>query len=207
MRKLFLILVSLSFFATQSSADPLDKSLVKQIEIYLNAITALVAEFTQSTPTTDPVKGKIWLKRSIKESGKMRLDYDPRVQQRVVARDDQLFIYDLTDKTDPLPQNLSSMPAAFILQNNISLEKDADVKDVFKNKDGNLDLKLSSPADLTLTFSLYENGNIKDLDGWVLIDAQGQEITVKLTKVNVNDPTLVSDSLFMPPFKEFIFPQ
>ena len=100
------------------------------------------------------------------------------------------------------------MPAAFILQNNISLEKDAAVKKISKRKDGKyLDLQLSSPADLTLTFSLYENGNIKDLDGWVLIDAQGQEIDVKLTKVNVNDPTLVSDSLFAAPFKDFIFYQ
>ncbi len=204
MRKLFLILISLSFGIAQSSDAPLDKSLLTQVENYLNGITELVAEFTQNTTTT----GKIWLKRSIKEGGKMRLDYEPRLQQRVVARDDQLFVYDLTDKSDPLPQSLSGMPAAFILQNNISLEKDAAVKKISKRKDGKyLDLQLSSPADLTLTFSLYENGNIKDLDGWVLIDAQGQEIDVKLTKVNVNDPTLVSDSLFAAPFKDFIFYQ
>ncbi len=211
MKKIFLTLIALSFLMTQSMADSIekslipqtdtiDKSLIMQIETYLNGITALVAEFTQITPTSDPVKGKIWLKRSSVKGGKMRLDYEPRMQQRVIARDGQLFVYDLTDKTDPLPQSLSNMPAAFILQNSISL-KDVDVKEIYKSPDGrHLVLRLSSPADLTLTFSLYENGNIKDLTGWVLIDQQGQEIVVQLTKVNVNDPSLTPDSLFVAPF-------
>jgi outer membrane lipoprotein-sorting protein len=200
----FVIFIFFAQFFTH--AQPVDKFLLKQLENYLNGISSLVAEFTQQTPTTDPVKGKIWLKRSTKDGGKMRLDYEPRIQQRVVARDEQLFVYDLIDTTEPFPQNLSNMPAAFILQNNISLERDTNVEEIVKSPDGRyIALRLSSPADLTLTFSLYQNGNIKDLAGWVLIDPQGQEIIVQLTEINVNDPKLVPESLFTPPFSNYAF--
>ena len=52
-------------------------------------------------------------------------------------------------------------------------------------------------------FSLYPNGNIKGLSGWILEDSHGL-ICVDLINMQDNNLDLVRLDLFQPPFKDII---
>ena len=116
----------------------------------------------------------------------------------------QIYIYDLNTNEKPEPQDLGNMPAAFILQNKINLSKDAVFEAPVKSPDGQfLSIRLTDPAPLTLMFSLYPNGNIKGLAGWVLEDSRGL-ICIDLINMQDNNPRLVPADLFKPPFKDIV---
>lgn len=174
------------------------------IQDYLNGITVLTSDFIQTNYDGDKVRGKIWLKRTGAEGGKLRIDYEKRIPQRIIALQNNLYIYDLVTNEKPDPQNLGNMPAAFILQNEINLAKDAVFDAPVKSSDGQLlSIRLTDPAPITLMFSLYENGNIKGLAGWVIEDSKGK-ICVDLINMQDNNQNLAPDSLFKPPFKDMI---
>ncbi|MBY0280702.1 MAG: outer membrane lipoprotein carrier protein LolA [Alphaproteobacteria bacterium] len=200
--KKFLIL-SLALLYPVVAIEP-NKATHLQIQDYLNGITVLVSDFVQTNPDGDKVKGKIWLKRTGNEGGKLRIDYEKKVPQRIIALKNNLYIYDLNTNEKPEPQNLGHMPAAFILQNEINLTKDAVFETPVKSADGQfLSIRLTDPAPLTLMFSLYPNGNIKGLAGWVIEDSHGL-ICVDLINMQDNDPRLVPADLFIPPFKNIV---
>ena len=181
-----------------------NKATQTQIQDYLNGITALVSDFVQTNPDGDKVRGKLWLKRTGAEGGKLRIDYEKRIPQRIIALKNNLYIYDLNTNEKPEPQDLGNMPAAFILQNKIDLTKDAVFEIPVKSPDGHfLSIRLTDPAPLTLMFSLYPNGNIKGLAGWVLEDSHGL-ICVDLVDVQDNNASLVQADLFVPPFKDIV---
>lgn len=181
-----------------------NKAFQTQIQDYLNGITALVSDFVQTNPDGDKVRGKLWLKRTGAEGGKLRIDYEKRIPQRIIALKNNLYIYDLNTNEKPEPQDLGNMPAAFILQNKIDLTKDAVFEIPVKSPDGQfLSIRLTDPAPLTLMFSLYPNGNIKGLAGWVLEDSHGL-ICVDLVDVQDNNASLVQADLFVPPFKDIV---
>lgn len=175
-----------------------------QIQDYLNGIKLLVSDFVQTVSGSDLIKGKIWLKRTGAEGGKLRIDYEKKVPLRIIALQNNLYIYDLITNEKPEPQHLGHMPAAFILQNEINLAKDAVFDAPVKSADGKLlSIRLTDPAPLTLMFSLYSNGNIKGLAGWVIEDSKGK-ICVDLINMQDNNPSLVPADLFIPPFKDII---
>ena len=181
-----------------------NKATQTQIQDYLNGITALVSDFVQTNPDGDKVRGKLWLKRTGAEGGKLRIDYEKRIPQRIIALKNNLYIYDLNTNEKPEPQDLGNMPAAFILQNKIDLTKDAVFEIPVKSPDGQfLSIRLTDPAPLTLMFSLYPNGNIKGLAGWVLEDSHGL-ICVDLVDAQDNNASLVQADLFVPPFKDIV---
>ncbi|MBY0462320.1 MAG: outer membrane lipoprotein carrier protein LolA [Alphaproteobacteria bacterium] len=201
MKKFLILFLALLYPAL--AIEP-NKATQLQIQDYLNGITALVSDFVQTNPDGDKVRGKIWLKRTGAEGGKLRIDYEKRIPQRIIALKNNLYIYDLNTNETPEPQDLGNMPAAFILQNEINLTKDAVFETPVKSPDGQfLSIRLTDPAPLTLMFSLYPNGNIKGLAGWVLEDSHGL-ICVDLIDMQDNDPRLVPADLFKPPFKDIV---
>jgi len=199
-RVLIVLLISLCQAMAETKAEI---SPVQQIQDYLNGITALVADFVQTNPDGDKVQGKIWLKRGGAQggagSGKVRIDYEERIPQRIIALKNNLYVYDLTSHEKPEPQDIGNMPAAFILRDKIDLKKDASFDPPLKSADGKLlSLRLTSPVPLTLMFSLYETGNIKGLAGWVLEDSSGL-VSIEFLSMQDNDSKLVPDSLFIAP--------
>lgn len=195
---LFLVCFCPAFAITPNKAYQL------QIQDYLNGITVLVSDFVQTAPGSGRIKGKLWLKRAGSGGGKLRIDYEKKMPQRIIALQNNLYIYDLVTNEKPELQDLGHMPAAFILQNEINLAKDAVFDEPVKSPDGQLlSIRLTDPAPLTLMFSLYPNGNIKGLAGWVIEDSKGK-ICVDLINMQDNNPSLAPDNLFKPPFKDII---
>lgn len=195
---LFLVCFCPAFAVTPNKAYQL------QIQDYLNGITVLVSDFVQTNPDGDQIKGKLWLKRAGPGGGKLRIDYEKRIPQRIIAFQNNLYVYDLITNEKPEPQHLGHMPAAFILQNEINLTRDAAFDTPLKSLDGKLlSIRLTDPAPITLMFSLYENGNIKGLVGWVLEDSKGK-ICVDLINMQDNNQNLAPDNLFKPPFKDMV---
>ena len=201
--KKFLVLFLALLYPVVAIEQP-NKATQTQIQDYLNGITALVSDFVQTNPDGDKVRGKLWLKRTGTEGGKLRIDYEKRIPQRIIALKNNLYIYELNTNEKPEPQDLGNMPAAFILQNKIDLTKDAVFEIPVKSPDGQfLSIRLTDPAPLTLMFSLYPNGNIKGLAGWVLEDSHGL-ICVDLVDAQDNNASLVQADLFVPPFKDIV---
>ena len=191
------VLIVFLAFLCQAKAET-EMNTVQQIQDYLNGITALVADFVQTNPDGGRVQGKIWLKRGA-GGGKVRIDYEECVSQRIIALQNNLYIYDLTSNEKPEPQDIGNMPAAFILRDKVDLKKDASFDPPLKSADGKfLSLRLTSPVPLTLMFSLYETGNIKGLAGWVLEDSSGL-VSIEFLDMQDNDSKLVPDSLFTAP--------
>ena len=198
------VLIALFFLVvTHTVAVGADQNLITQVQNFLNGIQSLVAEFVQTNPDKTQVNGKIWLKRDAKSNGKMRLDYECDVGQRLIADKDELVVYDLNDNSESR-YNLDYTPAAFILRPKINLSKDVTVESTRKTAEF-IELVLSPKGDatgqsLTLYFSIYANGNIKALQQWVVKDPQGNQTLVKFTPdtLSLNDLKLVPDMLFIP---------
>ena len=198
------VLIALFFLvATHTVAVSADQNLITQVQNFLNGIQSLVAEFVQINPDKTQVNGKIWLKRDAKSNGKMRLDYECDVGQRLIADKDELVVYDLNDNSESR-YNLDYTPAAFILRPKINLRKDVTVESTRKTAEF-IELVLSPKGDatgqsLTLYFSIYANGNIKALQQWVVKDPQGNQTLVQFTPdtLSLNDLKLVPDMLFIP---------
>ena len=180
-----------------------EPNLIGQVQNFLNGIQSLVAEFVQTNPDKTQVSGKIWLKRDAKNNGKMRLDYECDVGQRLIANKDELVVYDLNDNSESR-YNLDYTPAAFILRPKINLRKDVTVESIRKMPEF-IEIVLSPKGDatgqsLTLYFSMYANGNIKGLQQWVVKDPQDNQTLVQFIPdtISLNDPKLVPDMLFNP---------
>ncbi len=198
------VLIALFFLVvTHTVAVGADQNLITQVQNFLNGIQSLVVEFVQTNPDKTQVNGKIWLKRDAKSNGKMRLDYECDVGQRLIADKDELVVYDLNDNSESR-YNLDYTPAAFILRPKINLSKDVTVESTRKTAEF-IELVLSPKGDatgqsLTLYFSIYANGNIKALQQWVVKDPQGNQTLVQFTPdtLSLNDLKLVPDMLFIP---------
>ena len=74
--KKFLVLFLVILYPAVA-AEP-GKAAQIQIQDYLNGITALVSDFVQTNPDGDKVRGKLWLKRTGAEGGKLRIDYEKK---------------------------------------------------------------------------------------------------------------------------------
>ncbi|MCX7338597.1 MAG: outer membrane lipoprotein carrier protein LolA [Alphaproteobacteria bacterium] len=191
------------------------KDLQNNIEGYLNGLLTLTADFVQLNPDHTVVPGRLWLKRSLslKEWGKLRLDYDC---QKIVTRGDELVLYAPNTEnqkagqmTEESSYPLDSTPAAFILSKKISFTKDLHVKEITGTpNNAYAKIILERPNDtsgmsLTLVFSLYPlTGKVKKIEHWVVLDAQGNETVVIFIPDTVKggDANRIADTIFKPPF-------
>jgi outer membrane lipoprotein-sorting protein len=194
------------------AADLSPKTLAEKVEVYLNGIQALKADFLQTNPSGTILRGRLWLQRTPGTFGKLRLDYEPKAKQRIISVDENLTIYDLSDNSET-NISVSSTPAAFILQQAISLQKDLRVASLVVSDNADfVKVKLVRQGDddggpsLTLFFSLYGTGGLKTLERWEVVDMQGNETRVDLLPetLTINSTDLVSDAVFRPPFQEEI---
>ena len=120
MFKKFLIAVCLLFaksgFAFSISAD--DKSDLLKIENYLNNIAHLNADFTQELDG-EKTKGRFFLSRNNKKSGKMRVEYLDKPKILVVVNGPVLYYQDIElDETSTISTNTT--PASFLTRPKIS---------------------------------------------------------------------------------------
>ncbi len=148
---------------------------IEKAENYLQDMKTAQARFVQTTHDGTQLVGTFYLNRP----GKLRFDYDPPLENFVVA--DGVFIYfydaELEEQTNaPIQATLAN----FFLRKNFSLADDIIVKDA-KWAAGLLQIKVvqaEEPEAGSITFAFSKKPF--ELKKWRVIDAQGMITEVEL---------------------------
>ncbi|MCC6597814.1 MAG: outer membrane lipoprotein carrier protein LolA [Alphaproteobacteria bacterium] len=162
-----------------------DKADVKKAEAYLQALTSARARFVQTTHDGTQLVGTFYLQRP----GKLRFEYDPPIEDFVVA--DGIFIYfydaELGEQTNaPIGQTL----ADFFLRKNVALGGDVKVDEI-KRAGDYLQIKLvqaDDPAAGSITLGFKEDPFT--LSKWRVVDGQGliTEVELFYLKTDIKHP-------------------
>lgn len=179
-----LVLAPLPAQASPLKLTASDKTLVAQIENYLNAQKGLTANFLQVSPDGSTRTGKAWLERP----GKMRFAYDPPDPQLLVAGFGLLVYHDpQLGQTTNIP--LSSTPLGILLAQHVTLESAGVYVTNINRQPGQINITLARRSkealgSLTLTFST----DPLELVAWTVQDAQGKQTIVHLYDVAPGGP-------------------
>lgn len=175
---LFALCLSASLAVPAAAAPvPADQrqALLDRATSYLNGITSLKSSFIQTSDDGRSVRGTFSLLRP----GRMRIDFDPPVEDFIVADGRFVYFWDAEVKEQ---QNapIGSTLADFLLRDNITLSGDVTVTNVVR-EDGLLEITLVQTKDpglgsLTLVFEEAPFG----LRQWRVLDAQGRTTQVAL---------------------------
>ena len=170
----------------KAAAKKIDARAVAQAEDYPNSLSAARARFVQTTHDGTQLVGTFFLQRP----GKLRFEYDPPVQDFVVA--DGMFIYfydsELKEQSNaPIGQTL----ADFILRPSLKLRDDLKVTRTERGG-GLLQIDVVQSADPdsgTLTLGFSEDPFT--LKKWRIKDAQGMITEVELfyLKTDITHPS------------------
>ncbi len=189
MRVLTILLAALFLtgpvFAAAKSVEDIPAE-AERIEKYLNGLESAQARFVQTTHDGTQLVGTFYLQRP----GKLRFEYDPPIDDFVVADGFFIYFYDsqLGEQTNaPIGQTL----ADFLLRSNIKLSGDISVEDISRGGDM-LQAELVQTADpeagsLMLAFS-EEPMTLKK---WRIVDAQGliTEVELFYLKTDITHPS------------------
>ncbi len=175
--------------AKQAALSPADRADLTRVEEYLRGIETLRSKFLQVVESGETVQGTFYLSRP----GRMRIDYDPPVQNFIVADGKFVFFWDAELKQQSNAP-IGSTLADFILRPDLKLAGDVTVTDV-ERQAGVLEVTLVQTKDpglgrLTLVF---EDQPLR-LRKWRVVDAQGQTTEVALLNPEAGVP--LKDDLF-----------
>lgn len=187
MRKFFLSFLFCAFFALPAYAalSDKDKADVKKAEAYLQGLGSGRARFVQTTHDGTQLVGTFYLQRP----GKLRFEYDPPIEDFVVADGTFIYFYDaeLGEQTNaPIGQTL----ADFFLRKNLTLGDDVKVEEV-RRSGGFLQIKMTQtddPAAGSLTLGFKEDPFT--LAKWRVVDGQGliTEVELFYLKTDIKHP-------------------
>ena len=188
MRILFAVFAAaaLAFVATSGAHA---QAGVPQIENYFNSMRTLQARFVQSNPNGSIVQGTL----SVRRPGRMRFEYDPPSQLKIVADGLQVTMW------DPATRDFGQWPigwtaASFLVKEPLQLSGDLQV-DKIDRLNGELHVTVSQarkPQEGKIIVRLAENP--LQLRGWSIIDNRGNKVDVAL--VDVKTGLQLADSLF-----------
>ncbi|MCK6417769.1 MAG: outer membrane lipoprotein carrier protein LolA [Alphaproteobacteria bacterium] len=187
----FVFLILLLFLPLAVSANPTPKlkdnqAWSEKAENYLNELRTARARFVQTTNDGRQLVGTFYLDRP----GKLRFEYDPPVDDFVVA--DGIFIYfydsELKEQSNaPIGQTL----ADFLLRREITLNDELEVKSI-QRAGGLLQIQVLQSEDPdagSLTLGFTENPFA--LKKWRIVDGQGlvTEIELFYLKTGITHPS------------------
>ncbi|MCC7305304.1 MAG: outer membrane lipoprotein carrier protein LolA [Alphaproteobacteria bacterium] len=164
-----------------------EKEEVRKAEEYLNTLTTARARFVQTTHDGTQLVGTFYLDRP----GKLRFEYDPPVEDFVVADGLLIYFYDAELKEQsnaPIGQTL----ADFLLRKELKLSDDLTVQKVERTKDKLLLITVVQTADPdagTLTLGFGEDPFV--LKKWRIVDAQNliTEVELFYLKTGITHPS------------------
>jgi outer membrane lipoprotein-sorting protein len=152
-----------------------DHSDINRIEMYLNSLRSIQADFLQINDNGDMLRGKI----AIQRPGKMRVTYDAPDKDFIVADGSMVHIWndDLQQQTNI---DQTSSLAEFILRDPVKLDGDVTVKK-FERFPAKMEVTLvqtNDPAAGELTLVFEDNPLL--LRQWKVLDPQGHTTGVNL---------------------------
>lgn len=185
---LVLSLTSL-FAAAPATAQTPGAATTAEVERYINSIRTLKARFVQSNPNGSVVQGTLYVRRP----GRMRFEYDPPSQLKIVADGYQVTMWDIATK-DFGQWPIGWTAASFLVKEPLSLTGDLVVEKT-ERSDGMLQLTMSQAKksqEGKVVVRLSENPMV--LRGWTIIDNRGNQVNVSLQ--DVQSGMQLADSLF-----------
>ncbi|MBI1301654.1 MAG: outer membrane lipoprotein carrier protein LolA [Alphaproteobacteria bacterium] len=177
-RILLLCLLTLPAFAEEGKQATVAD--IEQAEAYLHDMKTAKARFVQTTHNGTQLVGTFYLERP----GKLRFDYDPPIENFVVADGVFLYFYDaeLQEQTNmPIRTSLAN----FFLRKDFSFTNDVIVQEAI-HSDGLLQLRIvqeDDPEGGSITFG-FSNKPF-ELKKWRVVDQQGLITEVELFHLKV----------------------
>jgi outer membrane lipoprotein-sorting protein len=191
MRILFAVLLSAValLLAAAQPAQAQGQVGVPEIEKYFNAIRTLKARFVQTNPNGSIIQGTLYVRRP----GRMRFEYDPPSQLKIVADGFQVTMWDPTTK-DFGQWPIGWTAVSFLVKDPMSLSGDLRVEKL-ERVNGLIEATMSQtkkPKDGKVIVRFSENP--LTWRGWTIIDSRGQQVSVALTDMQTG--MQLADSLF-----------
>jgi len=163
---------------------------VPEIENYINSIRSAQARFVQSNPNGSVLQGTLYLRKP----GRMRFQYDPPSQLKVVADGTQVTLW------DPATHDFGQWPigwtaASFLVKEPLKLSGDITVQALNRTADGLIEatiVQTRKPQEGKIIVRFAENPLV--LRGWSIIDNRGNRVDVALTQLQTG--IQLADSLF-----------
>jgi outer membrane lipoprotein-sorting protein len=189
MRTLFAALLSAVALLFAATLPAQAQTGVPEIEKYFNSIKTLKSRFVQSNPNGSIIQGNLYLRRP----GRMRFEYDPPSQLKIVADGFQVTMWDPTTK-DFGQWPIGWTAASFLVKDSLSLSGDLRVEKL-ERVNGLIEATMSQtkkPQDGKVIVRFAENP--LTLRGWTIIDNRGQQVTVALSDMQTG--VQLADSLF-----------
>src|SRR5258707_9187692 len=184
------LLAALSAFALLLATLPAQAQTgVPEIEKYLNSIHTLKARFVQSNPNGSISRGTLYVRRP----GRMRFEYDPPSQLKIVADGFQVTMWDPTTK-DFGQWPIGWTAASFLVKEPFSLGGDLRVEKL-ERVNGLIEATMSQakkPQEGKVIVRFAENPLARP--GWTMIDNRGHQVTIALADMQTG--MLLADSLF-----------
>ena len=162
---------------------------VPQLEQYFNSMRSLKARFVQSNPNGSVVQGNLYVRRP----GRMRFEYDPPSQLKIVADGMQVTMWDNATR-DFGQWPIGWTAASFLVKDPLSLSGDLTVEKI-ERVNGLLEatmIQTRRPQEGKVIVRLAENPLL--LRGWTIIDNRGNRVTVSLSDMQTG--LQLADSLF-----------
>ncbi len=169
MKKIFIAFLCMCTFSAHAAVD---NALVNNAEKYLNSITGLTGDFTQ-TASGKTERGTF----SMLRPGRVRLDYKNMPVQLIADGRDLYFFDRSLDQITTVP--LTSTPAGILIRKHIDL-KNADINVVettSADKTFALKMELRGQEGLGNMTVVFDKKPIK-LNSWSVIDATGTKADV-----------------------------
>jgi outer membrane lipoprotein-sorting protein len=161
-------------------AEPLpNQAVVERANAYFTNLNTLVADFTQVGGDGRRMGGTLYLQRP----GKVRFEYDPPATTEVIADGRSVAVRDRKLATQDL-YSISQTPLKFLLREQVNLGQDIAITGI--SNDGQtvrINLEDRSTLGGTSRITLYFDGQVENLNEWRIVDAQGLQTVVMLSKV------------------------
>ncbi len=158
-----------------ADVKPAGADAIERAETYLQGMKTAQARFVQTTHDGTQLVGTFYLSRP----GKLRFEYDPPVENFVVADGVFIYFYD-AELDEQVNAPIQSTLANFFLRNELSFSDDLMVKDA-KHAAGLLQVKVVQADDQdagSITFAFGEKPF--ELKKWRVTDPQGMITEVEL---------------------------
>jgi outer membrane lipoprotein-sorting protein len=162
---------------------------VAEVEQYFNSIRTLQARFIQSNPNGTIVQGNLYMRRP----GRMRFEYDPPSQLKIVADGSQVTMWDIANR-DFSQWPIGWTAASFLVKDPMTLSGDLTVEQI-QHVNGEVQLTLvqtRKPQEGKVIVRLAEGPLL--LRGWSIIDSRGQRVDISLQDIRTG--LQLADSLF-----------
>jgi outer membrane lipoprotein-sorting protein len=163
---------------------------VAEVERYFNGIRTLQARFVQSNPGGTVVHGTL----SVRRPGRMRFEYDPPSQLKIVADGSQVTMWDIANR-DFGQWPIGWTAASFLVREPLVLQGGDLAVEKVERADGMLQLTMSQakkPQEGKVIVRLSENPMA--LRGWTIVDSRNQRVDVSLNGLQTG--LQLADSLF-----------